>query len=334
MFRVMERDSGLIHRIQPGPSGRANVPLAVLTLTDFVDFRLMQTRHFLQLIAMSALWGASFPLLRIATPALGPWVVAAGRCVLAAMVLAVLMRSLGERWPGRGAWRGLALLSILTVVTPFLLFNWASLIIPAGYSAVLNATAPLFGVLGAALAGEERLTGKRLTGCAVGFAGVALLVQLGPVAPTMPVVLAALACTGGAASYGFGSIYMKRAAMAHTPLPASAAVHVAAALILLVPAGIAAPAAHPTGSALLAVAVLGIVTSGFMYWISMRLMREIPASAATSAAFMIPLFGVTWGGMFLGEPVTAGMLPGCVLVLVATALITGFNPFKRAPPKP
>jgi drug/metabolite transporter (DMT)-like permease len=199
---------------------------------------------------------------------------------------------------------------------------------------VLNATAPLFGILCAAAMGEERLTAKRILGCAVGFAGVALLVQLGPVAVTWPVVLAALACTAASASYGFGAIWMKRATMAYQPLPASAAVHVAAAMILFVPAGASVPAMQPTSGALVSVAVLGLVTSGFMYWISMRLMREIPASAATSSAFMIPLFGVTWGGLFLGEPVTAGMLPGCLLVLAATALITGFNPFRGAPPEP
>lgn len=294
----------------------------------------MQTRHFLQLIALSALWGASFPLLRIASPALGPWVVAGLRCTLAAVVLTVLMLSLRERWPSRAAWPRLAILSLLTVVAPFVLFNWAALAIPAGYSAVLNATSPLFGVLGAAAAREERLTARRLLGCAVGFAGVALLVQLGPVAVTPQVVLAALACTAAAASYGFGAILMKRATMAHDPLPASAAVHVAASMILLLPMGIAAPSAQPTPGALIAVTVLGTITSGFMYWLSMRLMREIPASAATSAAFMIPLFGVTWGGLFLGEAVTASMLPGCVLVLAATALITGFNPFRGAPPEP
>lgn len=294
----------------------------------------MQTRHFAQLVAMSALWGASFPLLRIASPALGPWVVSAGRCVLAAIVLSLLMRALKERWPAREAWGSLALLSLLTVVVPFVLFNWAALVIPSGYSAVLNATSPLFGVLGAAVAGEEKLTAKRLLGCAVGFAGVALLVQLGPVDVTSQVVLAALACTVAAASYGVGAILMKRATLAHSPLPASAAVHVAAAAILFLPGGLAAPSAQPTTGALVAVGILGILTSGFMYWISMRLMREITASAATSAAFMIPLFGVSWGGLFLGEPVTAGMLPGCILVLAATALITGFNPFKGAPPEP
>ena len=102
----------------------------------------------------------------------------------------------------------------------------------------------------------------------------------------------------------------------------------------MVRAGAAEPCRRATTGGLLAVGMLGMVTSGFMYWISMRLMREIPASAATSAAFMIPLFGVTWGGLFLGEPVTASMLPGCLLVLAATALVTGFNPFRAAPPEP
>jgi drug/metabolite transporter (DMT)-like permease len=294
----------------------------------------MHTRHFIQLIAMSALWGASFPFLRIAAPALGPWVTAGLRVSLAALTLSLLMRILRNPWPPRNAWLRLSFVSLLTVVLPFVLFNYAALVLPAGYSAVLNATAPHFGVIGAALAGEERITSRRLLGCALGFVGVALLVQLGPVAVTTQVLVAALFCTAAAACYGFGAILMKRATLAWQPLPSSAAVHVAAALLLVVPMGLAAPSAHPTAGALVAVGILGIVTSGFMYWISMRLMREIPASASTSSAFMIPLFGVTWGGLFLGEPVTLGMIPGCLLVLVAMALIAGFNPFRSVPLEP
>lgn len=294
----------------------------------------MQTRHFLQLILLSALWGGSFPLIRIASPAFGPLGLAGFRCALAALVLTVLMRLLRQHWPAREAWWRLTLLGVLTVLAPFVLFNWAGLVLPAGYSAVLNATTPLFGILFAALMGEERLTRRRLAGCAIGFAGVALLVQLGPVAVDGRVVLAAAACTLASACYGLGSILMKRATMTHQPLPASAAVHVSATLLMILPTAATAPQMQPTAGAIIAVAILGMVTSGFMYWVSMRLMREIPASAATSSAFMIPLFGVTWGGLFLGEPVTAGMLPGCLLVLAATALVTGFNPFKGRPQQP
>ncbi len=279
---------------------------------------------------MSALWGASFPLLRIASPAFGPMALAGIRCALAALVLALLMRILRERWPARSTWLALAALALLTVVAPFVLFNWAALTLPAGYSAVLNATAPVFGVLGAAVAGDEKITKRSLLGCMAGFAGVALLVQLGPVEATPRVILAALACTAASACYGVGTTFMKRASAQHPPLAAAAAIHIAAALILAIPVGAAVPTMQPNTGVWLAVAMLGLVTSGFMYWISMRLMREIPASAATSSAFMIPLFGVTWGGLFLGEPVTAGMVPGSLLILLATALITGFNPLRLA----
>jgi len=291
--------------------------------------RRMQARHFYQLLFLSAVWGASFPLIRIASPAFGPVVLAGVRCALAALVLSALMRLMRERWPERSAWPRLAFLGVLTVIAPFLLFNWAGLVLPAGYSAVLNATAPLFGILAGAAMGEERLTARRLAGCAAGFVGVALLVRLGPVAPSLMVVMAVLACVAASASYGFGALLMKRAAMAHGALPASAAVHVAAILLLLVPSAALAPGVQLSSGALIAASVLGLVTSGFMYWISMRLMREIPASAATSSAFMIPMFGVSWGGLFLGEPVTAGMVPGVLMVLLATALVTGFNPFSR-----
>lgn len=288
----------------------------------------MQTRHFFQLIGMSALWGASFPLLRIASPAFGPMALAGIRCALAAMVLALLMRVLRQPWPARSTWPQLAWLALLTVVSPFVLFNWAALNLPAGYSAVLNATAPVFGVLAAAVAGDEKLARRSVLGCVCGFAGVALLVQLGPVEPTRDVVLAALACTAAAGCYGVGTTFMKRASAVHHPLAAAAAIHVAAALMLAIPVGVAVPTMQLNTGVWLAVAMLGLVTSGFMYWISMRLMREIPASAATSSAFMIPLFGVTWGGLFLGEPVTGGMVPGSLFILAATALITGFNPWR------
>ncbi|WP_332825193.1 DMT family transporter [Ramlibacter sp.] len=288
----------------------------------------MHARHFLQLVFLSAVWGASFPLIRIAAPAFGPWPMACLRCALAAVVLSLLMRITRNRWPARRHWPAITLLSALTVGAPFVLFNWAGLVLPAGYSAVLNATAPLFGVIAGALFERERLTGRKLLGCAVGLAGVALLVRLGPVTPDWRVILAVLACTAASASYGFGAILMKRATMAHDALPASAAVHVAGALVLLLPAAVAAPPVQLRPDAIVALAVLGTVTSGFMYWLSMRLMREIPASAATSSAFMIPMFGVSWGALFLGEPVTPGMVPGVALVLVACALVTGFNPFR------
>ena len=107
----------------------------------------MKTKHFAQLVMLSALWGASFMLIRLASPVLGPNVLAALRIGMATLTLAVLMFTLRQPWP-RGHWRELALIGLLSVALPFLLFAWAALQIPAGYSALLNSTAVLFGMLG------------------------------------------------------------------------------------------------------------------------------------------------------------------------------------------
>ena len=288
----------------------------------------MNGRQFTQLVLLSAVWGGSFPLIRVAAPAFGPVAMACLRCALAALVLSAIMRWTRQAWPARQHWRSLTGLGILTLVVPFVLYNWAGLVLPAGYSAVLNATAPMFGVLAGVILAQERFTPSKGVGCVVGLLGVTLLLGLGPVNPDWDVVLAALACVVAAACYGFGAIFMKRATLAHHALPASAVVHLTSALVLL-PAAAATAPSQPVGlPAVLALLVLGAVTSGFTYWISMRLMRDIPASAATSSAFLIPLFGVTWGALFLGEPLTVGLLPGVVLILFASALLTGFNPFR------
>lgn len=289
----------------------------------------MLARHFLMLVLLSATWGGSFVLLRIATPALGPWGVAGLRCLLATGVLALIMHATRMRWPPRSAWPALAFVGLLTLVCPYVLFPLAALVLPAGYSSVLNTTAPLFGVLGAVALGDEKLAIRRLIGCALGLVGVVLLMQLGPVVVSTTTILGALACTLAAATYGIGAIFMKRATRDHDALPVAAAAHVAASVVLLIPTVLAGPRIQVTWSGMFSLVILGTVTSGLMYWASLRLMREVAASAATAAAFLIPFFGVAWGRLFLAEPFTSGMLPGCRLVLAATLLVTGFNPLRR-----
>lgn len=287
----------------------------------------MQTKYFLQLLALSAVWGASFPLIRVAAPEFGPIPTAFLRCILAAAVLGLIMRHTGQKWPEVKRWPQLVFLGVLTVVAPFILYNWAGLLLPAGYSAVLNATAPIFGLLSGVFSGEEKFTSKNLMGCVFGLLGVSLLVGLGPIGLSLDIFLAIGACLLAAACFGFGATLMKKATLAHQPLPASTMVHMAGALVLIFPAALTSNYSHVRNEAWVAIIILGAVTSGLMYWLSMRLMKDIPASAATCSAFLIPMFGIAWGTIFLGEPLTIGIFPGVLLVLAAAALVTGFNPF-------
>ncbi len=267
-------------------------------------------------------------LLRITSPLLGPNVLTALRLSLATVTLAVIMRALRYHWPWQH-WRELVLLGLLSVAAPFMLFSWAALHLPAGYSALLNSTAVMFGTFSAAWLKEDTLTRRKVLGCLCGFAGVALIVRLGPVEPTPVVILAAMACIAAAAAFGVSTSLMKRAISRMQPLQVAAGIH-AAALVALLPGAVYTwPQAHFTLGAIAAVTLMGVVVSGLAYWQHLRIMVHVTPVAAMSPMFMIPVFGVAWGHIFLGEPLSSGIYSGGALVLLASALVSGFNPWRK-----
>jgi drug/metabolite transporter (DMT)-like permease len=288
----------------------------------------VQARQFAQIVGLSALWGASFQFIRIASPAMGPWVVAGCRAALASITLIIIMRALHERWPWQH-WRELLLLGALCVAAPFLLFAWAGLHLPSGYSALLNTTAVLFGTLSSAWMKEDTLTRRKLLGCVLGLVGVGLIVRLGPVRPDATTLMAALACVLGAACFGFATPLMKRATTRMSPLAIAAGIHLAAMLLLSPSTLWSLPQAQYTPAAMGSVVVMGVLTSGLAYWMYLRIVRHVTPVASMSPIFLIPVFGVTWGHLFLGEALSPGIFVGGALVLLATALVTGFNPLRR-----
>jgi drug/metabolite transporter (DMT)-like permease len=167
----------------------------------------------------------------------------------------------------------------------------------------------------------------QITGCACGFAGVALIVGLGPVEPSPQVITAALACVAASACCGVSTPLMKRALARMQPLEIAAGIHAVSLIMLLPGAAWSWPQAQFTPGALAAVVVM--VTSGLAYWMHIRTMVHASPVAAMSPTFMIPVFGVTWGHLFLGEQLSSGIYYGGALVLLASALATDFNPWQK-----
>jgi drug/metabolite transporter (DMT)-like permease len=287
----------------------------------------LKFKYLLQLAALSALWGASFLLTRVAAPDLGPNVTAFARMLLATATLTVIMRAVRQPWPWQH-WRELMLLGVLAVVGPHLLYAWAALNLPAGYGALLSVTSVMFGAFASAFMKQEVLTPAKITGCLAGMVGAALVVKLGPVEPSATLVTAAFLCMGGAAFTGVSTPFLKRATTHMEPLAITAGMHLAA-LALLAPGALHdLPGAHFTTHAVGAVVVLGVVTSGMAYWLYMRVVRHVPPMAALTSTFMSTGFGMLWAVLLLGEPVGMAMLAGGFLILLASLLVSGLNPFK------
>ncbi len=286
----------------------------------------MKTQHVLRLLVLAALWGASFLLMRLGAADFGPVALAAVRVTGAAIFLVPIMLWQRQAATLRGHWLDVFVIGITNSALPFLFFSYAALSMPAGLSAVFNATSPLFGALIAWAWLGDRLTASRVMGLALGFGGVAWLVASrggltgGPVEGT---ALATAACLGGTLCYGFAASYTKRRLQGVPSIAVAAASQVTAAAVLAVPAFLMWPTAPISVNAWAMAAVLAIACTGVAYAIYFRLIAEVGPAQAISVTFLIPLFAMLWGGLLLGESVSATMLLSCATILAGTGLTTG-----------
>lgn len=264
--------------------------------------------------------------MRVAVPALGPaWLIEA-RVALAALFLAAV--ALWQRHPLLLSrhWRHYLILGGFNTALPFLLFAFAAQTLSASLLSILNATAPLWGTAIGAVALRARLDGKALLGLGMGLAGVALLTGFDESALRPGAGPAIAAALGAACCYAIASTYAKSVAQVEPFANAHGSMWAATLLVLpLLP--FAQPVAGmPDIGIAGAVMALGIVCSGIAYLLYFRLVNDLGPAPALTVTFLIPVFGVLWGHLFLDETIGWHTLAGTVIVLGGTALVTGFSP--------
>lgn len=285
----------------------------------------MTTASLIRLIALSAIWGASFLFMRMGAPVLGALWLAELRVALAALFLLGVSLLLAKRLQVRRHWQHYLVLGGLNSALPFLLFGAAARTLPASLMSILNATAPIWAAVIGALWTRTALTPRAAVGLALGLGGVAVLVGFDPATlrdGTHGAVALALCASF---SYGLATTYA-RSAKKVEPF-ANAHGSMWAAAWLLAPAlPFAGVPALPSPTVALAVLALGVVCSGVAYLLYFRLIDDIGATPALTVTFLVPVFGVLWGHLVLAEPVAWHMLAGAAIVIVGVALLTGFSP--------
>lgn len=269
-----------------------------------------------RLVTLAAIWGASFLFIRIATPVFGVLGTADVRMLIAGVMLAGYYALTGFDAEWRRSWRYYVVVGVLNCVLPFLLFGYAALYLSVALLVVLNATSPMWGALLTAVVLRERLSPGRMAGLVIGVAGVAIVSGAGASGRWMAVV----AGLAAAFSYGLTGLLMRRWARGTSP-KGMAAGSLLAGGVLLAPLLIAAPPAWPGWPVAAALLALGIVCGAVAYVLYFRLIADIGATGALTVTYLIPLFGMVWGAVFLGEAITATMLAGALVVILGTVLV-------------
>jgi drug/metabolite transporter (DMT)-like permease len=285
----------------------------------------MRLRDMIEMFLLSAVWGASFILIKLAGDDLPPVWVAVGRLAFGSAFLWIAL------WLGRHKLPPLRLLPPLIVVAvlnnaiPFCFFPWGERTVPSSIAAILNATTPIWALLLGLVMGTARVNRLTSIGVALGFLGVLGVVYghatgIANGTSSGGYLLGVLLIAAASLSYGAGAVLAKRWLQGVEPV-VIATFQLTLAGLLLLP--LAVFGSHPTALHLksaIAVTVLGVLGSGLAYLLFFRLLATISSTRTVAVTYLLPIWGLFWG-FIAGEEIRWTALAGVVVVLVGLILL-------------
>ena len=283
----------------------------------------MRPADVARLVALGAMWGASYLFMRVAVPHLGALPMIELRVLVAGLLIAAFLYGSGRTAGWRRHWRSWLVVGTIGTAVPFVLIAEALRSIDASTAAILNALVPLFATIVAALWIREPITPPKAAGIALSLAGTAVLVGWTPAPMSGKELTAAAMSIAATLLYGCSIVFSKVRLREATPMATSAATLLLAALVLAPFTPLDRDLAAVPANAWLAVLGLAIVSTTVAFIFYYRLIADIGPVKASTVTLLVPVFGMIWGVLFLGEPLTPGRVTGCAVILLGCALILG-----------
>ena len=278
---------------------------------------------------LGALWGGSFLFIRVAVPALGPFLLVELRVGLAATALFLYALVAGSMPKIRGRWRSFLVLGFLNAAVPFSLISAAEIHLTASLAAILNSTTVMFTAIVAAVWMDDALTARKVVGIVLGIVGVTVLVGWDPLPLNGAVLLAVAAMLLASLSYALGATYAKRSFSGIPPL-GMAIGQLSGAVVLLLPmAVVSVPERAPSTVVTFSMLGLAFLSTAVAYLIYFRLIENVGPTSTVTVTLLVPVFGLLFGVLLLEEPFGPGTLAGLGVILTSVVLITGIAPRKK-----
>lgn len=289
----------------------------------------MKTRFIVILVILAAIWGSSFLFARISVGEFGAIPLSAARSLIAALTLVPILLWSGQ-WPHfRDNWRHFVMLGLISTALPFTFITLTTQFATAGFAAVLNSLMP---ILSAAIAWawlKESLSVAAVIGIALSFIGVVAMITDTQSIETGHLWLPVLTGFGAAFFYALTGNYARRY-VPHVPSIAQATgCQVFAAAFLIPPALFLWPDQAISAAGWTNAVILGVMCTSLAFILYFHLLGNVGVARTAIVTYLIPVFAMLWGFLFLGEVVTLEMGAGTALILTGIALTTGM--FRRRP---
>ena len=288
---------------------------------------IMNRREWAMLVTLSVLWGGSFFFAEIALESLPPLTIVTLRVGLAAITLWLVVLALKLPIPNSPPiWIAFLTMGLLNNVLPFSLIVWGQSQISSGLAAILNATAPLFGVIVAGiLLRDESATPLKITGVVVGFAGVIVMMDLSSIATSS--LLAQLAILAAALSYACASVYGRRfKATGLNPILVAAG-QVTGSTLLLLPIALWVDGndyyANVPTQVWAAIISLAVFSTAAAYILYFKLLASAGATNILLVTLLVPVSAILLGWLFLEESLQTPHIIGMAMIALGLSAIDG-----------
>ncbi len=294
----------------------------------------MTTRSLLQILLLSAIWGISFLLIRVAGESFPPLWIAVMRSGLGALLLWTVLLVNGKRPAPRKYLPYLLLVGLFNNAIPFTCFAWGERVVPSNIAGVLNATTPIWTLLIGMAVTRVRPLVNVLLGVALGFGGVVMVVLHQSAAADASVtrsvyLFGVLVISVGALGYAIAAVIAKAKLQGVDPIVIAAS-QLGSAFLMVTPLALAGPMPiHLSTGTVAAMASLGLFGSGIAYLLFFHILRTMPATHAVAVTYLLPIWGVFWGAV-AHEPIGMWTIAGVLVTICGLALMN----LKRAIPIP
>lgn len=290
----------------------------------------MQVRDIGAFVLLAAMWGASFLFIKIGAPVLGPTVLAESRVAIGVLGLLIYALIVGFHLDFKKYWKQFLLLGLLNSVIPFVLIIGAELTITSSLAAILNATTPLFTAVIASIWGKETMTAKKIIGLTLGLCGVIVVVGGGTLSFSVGFLLAVGSSLLASCFYGISTVYNKAVFQGVPALTITIGQLGGASLLLLPMSAVNLPSEIPSLGVIAAVVSLALFCTAFANVLYYNLIARAGATIATSVTFLVPVFGIVWGKVFLNEQIDYNLIIGFLIILGGLMLISNLKlPFAK-----